>query len=213
MDLLNLLIESSVGKKILMAVTGLCMTAFLAVHLVGNLTAFAGADAFNGYADKLHSLGPILVLFNTGLATIAVIHMVFGFILFFENRRARSERYLVYKNPGGRTIGSDTMPYSGLLILVFVIYHLFKFTFVDKSDTTIYSLVSATFSNPIQVIFYSVAMVVVAFHISHGLWSLFHTLGMNSQSAMPLLYRVSRLSAVIFGIGFGSLPIYLLMAP
>ena len=130
------LLGSSVGKKILMAVTGLCMIGFLAVHLLGNLMAFAGADAFNGYAAKLHSLQPYLSVFNIGLATLGLVHIVVGVILFFENLKARPTRYKVYKNPGGRTIGSNTMPYTGVLILVFVISHLLKFTFVDKSVTT-----------------------------------------------------------------------------
>ena len=132
------ILGSSVGKKILMAVTGLCMIGFLAVHLLGNMMAFAGADAFNGYAAKLHALQPYLTVFNIGLATLGLVHIAVGTILFFENRKARSTRYKVYQNPGGRTIASDTMPYTGVLILIFVIFHLLKFTFVDKSVTPIY---------------------------------------------------------------------------
>ena len=121
------ILGSSVGKKILMAVTGLCLIGFLAVHLLGNVMAFAGAEAFNGYAAKLHSLQPYLSVFNLGLATLGLVHIVVGTILFFENLKARPTRYNVFKNPGGRTIGSNTMPYTGVLILLFVIFHLLKF--------------------------------------------------------------------------------------
>jgi succinate dehydrogenase / fumarate reductase cytochrome b subunit len=159
------ILGSSVGKKILMAVTGLCLIGFLAVHLLGNVMAFAGAEAFNGYAAKLHSLQPYLTVFNIGLATLGLVHLVVGIILFFENLRARPTRYKVYKNPGGRTIGSNTMAYTGVLILVFVIFHLLKFTFVDKSVTPIYQQMAATFANPLWVFLYVVAMVIVAVHV------------------------------------------------
>ena len=135
MNWFTFLIGSSVGKKMLMAATGLCLIAFLSVHLIGNLTAFAGAEEFNAYAAKLHSLEPLLTIFNIGLVTLGLIHIVVGIILFFENLKARPTGYKMYRNPGGRTVGSNTMPYTGVLILAFVIFHLFKFTFVDKSVT------------------------------------------------------------------------------
>ena len=205
------IIGSSVGKKILMAVTGLGLVGFLAVHLLGNLMAFAGAEAFNGYAAKLHSLQPYLSVFNLGLATLGLVHIVVGTILFFENLKARPIRYNVYKNPGGRTIGSNTMPYSGVLILIFVIFHLLKFTFVDKSVTPIYQQMAATFANPLWVIFYVAAMVIVAVHISHGFWSLFQTFGLNNPRYMPLIMKLGLAATFAFGIGFGILPVYLLI--
>ena len=202
---------SSVGKKILMAVTGLCMIGFLAVHLLGNVMAFAGAEAFNGYAAKLHSLQPYLTVFNIGLATLGLVHLVVGVILFFENLKARPKRYKVYQNPGGRTFGSRTMPYTGGLILIFIIFHLLKFTFVDKAVTPIYQQMAATFANPIWVVMYVVAMVIVAVHISHGFWSLFQTFGINSPRYMPLIMKLGLVITLVFGIGFGVLPIYLLI--
>lgn len=205
------LLGSSVGKKILMAVTGLCLIGFLAVHLLGNVMAFAGAEAFNDYAKKLHSLQPYLTVFNIGLVVIGLVHIVVGLILFIENLKARPIKYAVYRNPGGRTIGSDTMPYTGVLILLFVIFHLLKFTFVDKSVTPIYQLMAATFSNPLWVILYVAAMIVVALHISHGFWSMLQTFGINHPSHMPLIMKLGLLVTFAFGIGFGVLPIYLLI--
>ena len=205
------LLGSSVGKKILMAVTGLCMIGFLAVHLLGNTMAFAGADAFNGYAHKLHSLQPYISVFNIGLAALGLVHIVIAILLFFDNLKARPKSYKVVRNPGGRTIGSNTMPYTGVLILIFVIVHLLKFTFSDKSVTPIYQQMAATFSNPLWVVFYVAAMVVVAVHISHGFWSLFQTFGLNHPRYMPLIMKLGVLVAIVFGIGFGVLPIYMLI--
>jgi succinate dehydrogenase / fumarate reductase cytochrome b subunit len=205
------IIGSSVGKKLLMAVTGLCLIGFLAVHLLGNFMAFAGSAAFNDYAAKLHSLQPYLSVFNLGLAILGLIHIVIGTLLFFENLKARPKGYRVYKNPGGRTIGSNTMPYTGALILVFVILHLFKFTFVDKSVTPIYQQMAAVFANPVWVLIYVVAMVIVAVHISHGFWSMFQTFGLNHPRHMPLIMKLGLVVTLVFGIGFGILPIYLLI--
>ncbi|MEE4263422.1 MAG: succinate dehydrogenase cytochrome b subunit [Desulfobacteraceae bacterium] len=205
------LLGSSVGKKILMALTGLCLIGFLAVHLLGNVMAFAGAEAFNGYAAKLHSLQPYLSVFNLGLAMLGLVHVVIGTLLFFENLKARPTKYMVYKNPGGRTIGSNTMPYTGVLILIFVISHLLKFTFVDKSVTPIYQQMAAAFANPVWVFLYVVAIVMVAVHISHGFWSMFQTFGMNNPRYFPLIMKLGLLVTLVFGIGFGILPIYLLI--
>ncbi len=205
------LLGSSVGKKILMAVTGLCMIGFLAVHLLGNTMAFAGADAFNGYAHKLHSLQPYISVFNIGLAALGLVHIVIAILLFFDNLKARPQSYEMVRNPGGRTIGSNTMPYTGVLILIFVIMHLLKFTFSDKSVTPIYQQMAATFSNPLWVVFYVAAMVVVAVHISHGFWSLFQTFGLNHPRYMPLIMKLGLVLAFVIGIGFGVLPIYMLI--
>jgi succinate dehydrogenase / fumarate reductase cytochrome b subunit len=194
------ILGSSVGKKILMAVTGLGLIGFLAGHLLGNMMAFAGADAFNGYAAKLHSMQPYLSVFNIGLATLGLVHIAVGILLFFENLRARPKSYKVTQNPGGRTIGSNTMPYTGVLILVFVISHLLKFTFVDKSVTPIYQQMAAAFSNPLWVIFYVAAMVVVAVHLSHGSWSLFQTFGLNHPRYMPLIMKLGLAVAFVFGL-------------
>jgi succinate dehydrogenase / fumarate reductase cytochrome b subunit len=143
------------------------------------------------------------------LATLGLVHIVVGAILFFENLRARPTRYKIYQNPGGRTIGSYTIPYTGILILIFVIVHLLKFTFVDKSVTPIYQQMSATFANPLWVLMYVVAMVIVALHISHGFWSMFQTFGINHPRYMPLIMTLGLVVTFTFGIGFGILPIYL----
>ena len=199
---------SSVGKKILMALTGFCFIGFLAGHLIGNLTLYGGRDAFNAYAEHLHALGPVITLVELALLTLAVIHVFTGMLLFLQNLKARPVRYAVNKNGGGRTISSRLMPYTGFAILLFLIYHLLQFHFVDKTFTTIYDIVSLAFANVLNITFYIAAMVVVALHIRHGFWSLFQTLGANHPKYMPIITGAGLVASLVFGIGFGFLPVY-----
>jgi len=200
---------SSVGKKLLMAVTGLGFIGFLTAHLAGNLSIYAGRDAFNDYALHLHSLGPLLTVFELGLLALAVIHVFTGLLLFYQNWQARPKRYQVYKSSGGRTIGSATMPYTGFLILFFVIFHLSNFSFVDKTSTTIFDIVAGSFQNPAYVAIYVAAMIVVALHVSHGFWSLFQTLGANHPKYMPIITGAGLVVSIVFGVGFGFIPLYI----
>jgi len=200
---------SSIGKKLMMAITGFCFICFLVLHLAGNLTVFIDKDLFNAYSAHLHTYGPLINLAELALLFLAVVHVLIGSILFYENFKARPLRYKIKKNAGGRTIGSLTMPYTGFIVLAFVIFHLFNFHFVDKTDTTIFQIVSASFANPDHVILYMVAMVVVAFHISHGFWSLFQTLGANHPKYMPIIMGARIAISLALGIGFGCIPIYI----
>ena len=201
--------SSSVGKKLMMALTGLCFMGFLTVHLIGNLTIYGGGDAFNDYAAKLHSFGAIIVFLNAGLVFFAAIHILTGLLLFIQNLKARPTRYKVDKRAGGRTLSSVTMPYTGLLVLGFVIYHLINFTFVNKTGTTIFAIVSSSFGNPLTVLIYIAAMIIVALHVRHGFWSAAQTLGANHPKYMPAIMTLSIIFSLVVGFGFGLLPIYI----
>ncbi len=202
---------TSIGKKVLMALTGLGFIGFLAGHLAGNLTLYGGRDAFNSYAAHLHSLGVLVNVAEIILLAMAAIHVVTGLLLAWQNYTARPKRYAMDRRAGGRTLGSATMPYTGVLILLFVIYHLMNFHFVDKTHTTIFDIVSTSFANPVVMVGYIAAMVVVALHVSHGFWSLFQTLGLNHPKYMPAVMALSLAFAVIVGVGFGFLPVYVSM--
>lgn len=202
-------LTSSVGKKLMMAITGLSFCGFLTAHLAGNLTIYGGREAFISYAEHLHSLGVLLTIAEWGLLTLALVHVLTGLTLFYQNYRARPVRYKVNKNAGGRTIGSSTMPYTGILLLFFVIFHLLNFHFVDKTDTTIYEIVTTAFNSPLYILVYVAAMLVAGLHVSHGFWSAFQTIGANHPKYMPMIRTVSLVFAVVVGIGFGLLPIYL----
>jgi len=199
---------SSVGKKLMMAATGLLFCVFLVLHLAGNLTIYMGKDVFNSYAEHLHSLGPLITLAEWGLLIFAVIHVSTGLLLFYQNFKARPERYAVNKRAGGRTLGSATMPYTGVILLLFVIYHLLNFHFVDKTHTTIFQIVSNAFAQPSYVLIYTFAMIIAAVHVSHGFWSAFQTLGANHPKYTPFLRGLSLVFSLVIGIGFGFIPIY-----
>lgn len=200
---------SSIGKKLMQAVTGLSFCGFLIIHLVGNLTLYGGTGAFDAYVMKLHSLGPLITVAELGLLLFAAIHILTGTILFFQNLKARPTRYRVNKRGGGRTIGSATMPYTGFILILFIVLHLINFHFADKTNQSLYQIMSGTFSKPGYVITYIVAMIVVAIHVSHGFWSAFQTIGANHPKYMPVIKGAGIAFSLLFGIGFGFIPIYL----
>lgn len=200
---------SSIGKKLMMAITGLGFIGFLTVHLVGNLTLYSGQDLFTSYVKHLHALGPLITLAELGLLSFAIIHIVIGTLLFYKNLMARPVRYRVKKNAGGRTIGSATQPYTGFIILAFLILHLLNFHFAEHTNESLYQLVSSAFANPLYVGVYVIAMIVVAIHVSHGFWSLFQTLGANHPKYMPLIQKLGIAVSLVFGIGFGFVPIFI----
>ncbi len=202
---------ASVGKKLMMAVTGLVFCGFLAGHLAGNLFIYGGAAAFNSYAEHLHALGPLVTLAELVLLACVAVHAVTGLVLFFQNQKARPVRYAVDRRAGGRTIGSATMPYTGVIILAFVAFHLLNFHFVDKTGTTIHAIVQAAFTRPSYLAVYVLAMVVVAVHVSHGFWSAFQTLGANHPKYMPLVMKLSIVLSLVFGFGFGLIPVFVSM--
>jgi len=202
--------RTSIGKKLVMAGTGLVFCLFLFTHLIGNLMVYGGGERLVEYSEHLHRLGILISVAEWGLVIFGLLHIGIGLVLFIENRRARPVGYVMKRGAGGSTWSSSTMPYSGLYILVFVIIHLINFHFADRSGRTIYDIVAGTFSHPGYVIYYVISMVVVGLHVRHGLWSGFQTLGLNHPKYMPFIRKVSVVFGVVIGVGFGSIPVYLL---
>lgn len=200
---------ASVGKKLMMAVTGLGFCCFLTIHLAGNLTIYGGKDFFNSYVEHLHSLGPLVTLAELGLLIFATVHILTGTLLFYQNFKARPIRYSVNKRAGGRTLGSATMPYTGFILLLFVIFHLLNLHFVDKTNTTTFQLLSSSFAKPVYIFIYTFAVIIAAIHVSHGLWSAFQTLGADHPKYTPFLRGLSIVFSIVIGIGFGFIPIYI----
>jgi succinate dehydrogenase / fumarate reductase cytochrome b subunit len=203
-------LSSSIGKKQLMAVTGLGFCFFLFVHLAGNLTIYGGKDLFLSYVEHLHSLGYLITVAEWGLVLFALVHIGVGLLLFVENQKARPVKYAVNRSAGGQTIGSRTVPYTGTLILIFIIIHLLKFRFLDKTTINDYVILSNTFAQLINVVFYVVGVIIVAVHVSHGFWSGFQTLGLSHPKYMPLIQLFSTVFGVIIALGFGSIPLLML---
>lgn len=200
--------KTSIGKKLIMAVTGLSFIFFLTAHLAGNLTLYGGKNAFNSYAERLHTLGPIITLIELGLLFLLITHVLTGSILFYQNILARPIRYKVYKSAGGRSLGSATMPYSGFIILAFIIFHLVNFHFADKTNNTISQIMAEAFATPLYIVIYIASMIVLAIHISHAFWSLFQTIGADHPKYTPIIRIAGIVISLIFGLGFGFLPIY-----
>ena len=204
--------STSMGKKLLMAVTGFLFLLFLTTHLVGNLSVYGGQAAFVSYAEHLHALGKLLVATEIGMLVALLVHVITAVFLFFENRGARPVRYAVYKSGGGETWSSRTMPYTGLLILGFLGVHLATFShhIVDQTTRNIFQIADAVFKNPVYLGIYVLGVIIVAFHVRHGLWSALQTVGANHPKYMPFIQKLSVVFAVIVGLGFGSLPFAIL---
>ena len=208
---------SSIGRKILMAVTGSAFIAFVTVHLVGNLQMFVGQDQINAYAQALHDLGPVVWFIRLPLALFFAIHIWTGIRLWLENLRARPTGY-VRENTVQASLSSRTMIYSGFGLLVFVVYHLLHYTFqvtnpqygslIDAAGRIdVYTMVIMGFRNPIIAAAYIVAMFGLAYHLSHAVPSLFQTLGLSDHRWRPRLERIGNIMAVLAFIGYASIPV------
>jgi succinate dehydrogenase / fumarate reductase cytochrome b subunit len=211
MGMIGSLYRSSVGKKSIMAASGLLLTLFICTHLLGNSISFLGREAFNSYAERLHSLGILIYLFELGLLTLFLIHILTGVILYFENLGARPSRYSVDTSEGGRSWGSRTMPYTGVIILVFIIVHLMNFHFTDKS-VLIADLVRELLSKPGLAFFYIFSLVALALHLSHGFWSLFQSIGFNHEKYNQLLLKGALAFSILVGIVFTLIPVLALVS-
>ena len=211
MGMIGSLYRSSVGKKSIMAASGLLLTFFIITHLLGNSVSFLGREAFNAYAERLHSLGVLIYLFELGLLTLFLIHILTGVILYFENLGARPSRYSVDTSAGGRSLGSRTMPYTGLIILVFIIVHLMNFHFTDKS-VLIADLVRELLSRPGLAFFYIFSLVALALHLSHGFWSLFQSIGFNHEKYNRFLLKGALAFSILVGFVFILIPVLALVS-
>jgi len=205
------ILTSSIGKKQIMAVTGLSFCSFLIVHLIGNLTIYGGHEMFNSYVEHLHAFDPLIKVSEIGLLTFALTHISIAAWLFLGNLQARPIRYAMKKRAGGRTLGSSTMPYTGLVLICFIVTHLLNFHFVDHSSRTVHKIVTDALINPLYAIFYVVAVILAAVHIKHGFWSAFQTVGANHPKYMPFIETGSILFSLMIGAGFGLIPIFIFM--
>ena len=194
-----------------MAASGLLLTLFIVTHLLGNSVSFLGREAFNSYAERLHSLGVLIYFFELGLLILFLIHILTGVILYFENLGARPSRYSVDTSEGGRSWGSRTMPYTGLIILVFIIVHLMNFHFTDKS-VLIADLVRELLSKPGLAFFYIFSLIALALHLSHGFWSLFQSIGFNHKKYNQLLLKGALVFSILVGIIFTLIPVLTLVS-
>lgn len=212
--------HSTIGKKYVMAVTGLIWFGYLIVHLWGNLKVYAGPQFLNEYGGFLRTVGDpffgnsqLLWVARIILIPAFVIHMWAAIQLTTRDQSSRPRRYNVRKNLES-SFASRTMIWGGLFILLFLIYHLLDFTFGTLNpnfvEGDIYHNVVASFRVWPVVVFYVLAMLAVGLHLFHGIWSLFQTLGWNNARSTRIIRNIATVSALLLTVGNISIPVAVL---
>jgi succinate dehydrogenase / fumarate reductase cytochrome b subunit len=208
--------RSSIGRKQLVAMTGLALCGFLVSHLTGNLLLMVSSDAFNLYAHKLASLGGLLYVIEGALAVIFALHLGLALKLQLENMKSRGKYQMKSKTGRGTTWMSQTMPYTGLVLLVFLILHLKNLKFGTHYTTVIdgvemRDLTKTTmeyFQSLGATLWYVFVMICAAVHTSHGFASAFQSMGWNHGKYFKNVKRLGFIYAVLVGGGFAGLALW-----
>ena len=214
--------RSDLAKKAVMAVTGIMLFGYVLGHMLGNLKLYLGAEALNHYAEWLREIGEpllphgaLLWITRVGLLAAVVLHILSATQLTLKNRRARPQRYS-HRDVVQATYASRTMLWSGVIIALFVIYHLAHFTWGPKwahpdfVPGDVYHNVVAGFSIWWVSAFYIVAQLALALHLYHGLWSLFQSLGWNHPNFNAWRLTFAKVFAAVIFVGNISFPISVL---
>ena len=222
------LLKSSIGRKILMAITGQAMVLFAVIHLLGNSSIFGWLPGgINAYAHHLHSLpAPIIIGFRLGLLVFVCVHIWFGIQLTIENRGGRPKEYAV-KSTQKATFASENMIWTGVLLMAFILYHLAHFTFqIINPDTAalnhlvplhgdnvpnVLGMVVSAFQNMLVTLIYAGAMLILFLHLSHGIQSFFQTMGWSNDRVQPFLTKAGTLAALALFLGYAAVPLTILL--
>lgn len=211
--------NSAVGRKLLMAITGQLMVLFVIVHMLGNSSIFLGADGINAYAKHLHDLPPLVWAFRISMLAFILVHAWFGIQVSVENSAATPKKYSVQKHLRA-TLSSKSMIWTGVIIALFVIYHLLHFTVhatpgvvtgVDAQGRfDVYTMVVNAFQSGLVPVIYIAAMIAVFLHLSHGVGSFFQTLGWNNANTLPKISNTSRGFSFVLLLGYIAIPVVIL---
>jgi succinate dehydrogenase / fumarate reductase cytochrome b subunit len=203
--------HTSVGKKAVMAVTGIIMVAYLITHVLANLLVFQGPDQINAYSRFLHGTGGALWAARLVLLAALVLHIVAAVQLTARRQAARPVGYAGGREAQVSTFASRSIRWGGVFILVFLIYHILHFTlgtvhtaFVEGDP---YHNVATGFARPLVVVFYELAMAAVGLHLYHGIWSSGRSLGVSGPSPHPLRRQLALVLSVIVWAGFAVIPV------
>jgi len=207
--------QTTVGKKAIMAVTGVILFGFVCGHLLGNLQIFEAPEKINHYAVLLRSVPALLWGARITLLISVCLHIWSSFELWLLQREARPIKYVKKANVNS-TYASRTMMWSGPIILAFVIWHLLQFTFgtvhprAPFSETNVYNNVVLGFRVWPVALFYIIAMSMLCYHLYHGLWSMFQTLGFSHPVYTPWLKTLAKIVAILIAVGYISIPVAVL---
>jgi succinate dehydrogenase / fumarate reductase, cytochrome b subunit len=209
-----LLWQSVVGKKALMAITGIVLFVFTLVHMLANLQAFSGAEALDRYAELLRVSPALLWTARVVLLGAVLVHAIAGVQLWLARAEARPVPYRELR-PVASTSASRTMIWSGFLILGFVVYHLLDLTIgvanPDFREGEVFHNLVVSLGRTTAAVFYVVAVGGLGFHLWHGLWSMFQSLGVSNRAFTPGLQRVAAAFAVVLAVGFAAVPIAVIL--
>jgi succinate dehydrogenase / fumarate reductase, cytochrome b subunit len=206
--------NSSIGKKMQMAITGILLCLFLIVHVIGNLVLFAGPHAFNTYVETLSSVKPLVRALEVVLALVFIWHIFNGVRLTIENRKATPEKYLMNKAAENSKLTSRTMGLTGSLIFIFLVTHLgtiWRLFQLEHGGGKFYDIIISGrfgFDNIYYTFIYIFAMALLGFHLRHGFQSAFQTFGWNHSKYQPLISCVAVFFWLIIPLAFMSIPIY-----
>ncbi len=206
--------NTTIGKKAVMAVSGIVLAGFVVGHLAGNLQIFMGADQFNGYARTLRRLPELIWTVRVVLIVMVLLHIWSSVQLAVLKSEARPIKYVKHES-SGTSYASRTMYMSGPIIAAFIVYHLMEFTFgtggtpYDPFDA--YGNVIAGFKVIPVSAFYIVAMALLCMHLRHGLWSLLQTLGFHHPRYLQRVKSVATLMSFLIFVGFVSIPVAVLL--
>ena len=213
-------LSSSIGRKWIVALTGLGLFGFVVGHMIGNLQVFIGPEPLNRYGHFLQGLGELLWVVRLGLLAMLVAHVDFTIKLRLENRAARGTPYAVTTRRAA-TLPARMMALSGLMVLCFIVFHLLHFTaqkidpsFLalhdDKGRHDVYRMMILGFQSKAASGFYIVAVGLLAMHLNHGIGSLFQTLGLNSAKVRPLWEKGGVAFSWLIFLGYASIPVAVL---
>lgn len=217
------LFTSTIGRKLIVAVTGLFLILFLVVHVTGNLQLFSsdGGKAFNEYTKFMTTFTPIKIVSYALYASI-LVHAIWSLSLAIYNKRARGKGYKVKASNEVTTWASRNMPLLGTIILIFIVVHMSNFWFVYKFGEIpkvtypevgevkdMYAVVVEAFSQWWYVALYVVSMVMLGFHLAHGFSSSFQTLGINHKRYTPVINVIGIAFSIIVPVLFAAMPVYI----
>lgn len=207
--------RSTIGKKVVMGVTGLIGLGFVIGHMAGNLQAFSGAEKLDAYGALLHGpLHELLLVARVVLIAAVILHVTAAYQLTMLSRAARPVEYAARK-PQVSTLAAKTLKWGGVLLLVFIVFHILHFTIgtvhPDFVDGKVYQNLATGFAVKWVAAFYLVAMIALGMHLYHGAWSSMRSLGLAKQSAHPLKRYLPVALAIVISLGFAVIPLAFLL--